>query len=461
MHRVLFLLHFLILVFVGLWGGVTVRLVEEQQAAAVAALPPVVYGPASLSDVFIDGGHLGSGGEQQLFFDRRAQLLQAREDFVEVDLQRMTLTLYRGGEALRTFPVLSKGRDGSWWETPTGLYSVRAKSSNLYSTIGDVWMPWSVQFYGNFLIHGWPYYPGGAPVPQGYSGGCVRLSSEDAEVVFGFARPDMPILVFDRESEPAPLPTLVMAPDAPGIPLLSGAAAFATDLDTGAVLVDLRSRDVLPVASLVKLMTVTVASEILYLGRYVTVSSDMVRDGIQSHPLAVGESYRLFDLLYPALMKSSNGAARALRGFFSESAFVSQMNEKAMSLGMRDTVFVDSSGVGSGNVSTLRDMAKLAKYILDKRVFLFSISRGEEYRVFSGNAFPGIRNYNEFVLDDRLIGVKNGFTRAAGETLLTVWQLRDTHEHERHIMIAVLGSDDRERDVRAIRAWLGASFGLQ
>jgi len=461
--------YILLLLFgVGVLGGVMVRgQVEGPRSPSMPTIAPRRTAPAVLREAqaessFVDASEayeLAGGADD--FLAARADLVSAASDFLEVDLDRMTLTLYEAGEPVTTLTVLSKGRDGSWWETPTGEYRALSKVTNLYSSIGDVWMPWSVQFYGNFLIHGWPYYDDGTPVPEGYSGGCVRLSSEDAERVFRFAERGMPIVVFDGESVTSVLPELTPFREDIGVPSLTARAAYVTDLDTGEVVLDRGSTDVLPIASLTKLMTTTVASEVMYLGRSVVIAADMLTDTVQSYPLTVGARYRLFDLLYPALMQSSNGAARALRSFFDEERFVREMNAKAVSLAMDDTTFSDLSGVDGGNVSTLRDMAKLSRYIMEKRGFLFSIARGEEYRVFEDNAFFGLRNYNEFVDDPRLVGVKNGESRAAGQTLLTVWRLRDASGYERTLMMGVLGSADREADVENILAWLEEGFGLQ
>ena len=80
------------------------------------------------------------------------------------------------------------------------------------------------------------------------------------------------------------------------MPALTARAAYVTDLDTGEVVLDRGSTDVLPIASLTKLMTTPVASEVMYLGRSVVIAADMLTDTVQSYPLTVGARYRLFDL---------------------------------------------------------------------------------------------------------------------------------------------------------------------
>ena len=114
-------------------------------------------------------------------------LSRAHTRFIAANLSEMRLYLFENGVATATYPILSKGKRGSRWETPTGLYKIETKEQDHFSSLGQVHMPQSMQFFGNFFIHGWPYYPDGTPVPEGYSGGCIRLSTDDATAVFEFA----------------------------------------------------------------------------------------------------------------------------------------------------------------------------------------------------------------------------------------------------------------------------------
>jgi D-alanyl-D-alanine carboxypeptidase len=369
----------------------------------------------------------------------------------------------------KEMPVLTKGKEGSWWETPTGNYKTLAKKINHFSSIGSVWMPYSIQFYGNFFIHGWPYYPDGTPVATSYSGGCVRLSTEDAKSVFQFATIGMPILILE-ESEIMESPPSVLVEKASSnlkVPVISAKSALIADLDSGLVLLDKNSQQVLPIASLVKLMTGVVASELIYLEKTVKISSlNFLQKNSPLHlaslSLLPDKSYTAFDLLYPLLMQSSNEAASLIASFLGEQEFVKKMNEKAESLGMKNTFFVDTSGKSNENVSTAKDLAKLAKYILEKRIFLYDITRGKNYLTFGPLNFGKLDNYNEFYNYPNLIGVKNGQTSAAKQTMLTVWNLRlGLNGPSKRIVIIVLGSDDRKTDTQLLLNWLKDNFDLQ
>jgi D-alanyl-D-alanine carboxypeptidase len=208
-------------------------------------------------------------------------------------------------------------------------------------------------------------------------------------------------------------------------------------------------------------MTGVVASELIYLEHSITLTSGMLSAKIQSFPFKPGENYSAFDLLYPMFMESSNGAASALAAFVGENQFVKAMNAKALSLGMKDSNFVDPAGIGDDNKATARDLATLAQYILDKRNFLFDITKGKNYLQFGPSHFSDIRNFNEFASEESLLGMKNGQTTDARQTMLSVWKLKDQGGTVRNIAIVVLGSDDRKKDTESLLEWAKASFSLE
>src|SRR3989339_1017591 len=138
------------------------------------------------------------------FFKKvREGFIEGKANFIEANLTAMQMLVYEDGQLLFTVPIKSKGKEGSWWETPSGLYRAEAKEKTHFSSFGHVYMPWSIPFQGNFFIHGWPYYPDGTPVKEGYSGGCIRLEDVYAKQVYEHIKVGMPILVFEEESEKA------------------------------------------------------------------------------------------------------------------------------------------------------------------------------------------------------------------------------------------------------------------
>jgi hypothetical protein len=392
------------------------------------------------------------------FEDEVSGYIARKESFIEVDLSKMEISLFKEGTLLKTFPVLSKGKDGTWWATPTGNYKILSKEQNHFSSIGNVWMPWSMQFYGNFFIHGWPYHEDGTPVPKSFSGGCVRLDTADAKEIYQFANKDMAVLLRDQESVGTFAKPVTSGKEfAP--PKVSAKSFLISDLATGEPILEKNSSDVLPIASLTKIMTGIVSSELIYLGKPISVNSSMLAAAFANFQPVAGEHYIAFDLLYPLLMQSSNQAANILAGFIGKDQFVADMNKKALSLSMNDTNFADPSGELSTDTSSAGDIDKLLRYTYFKRKFIFDIGKGEQDYRFSGRKLDNLQNYNEFVNDKNLVGMKNGETTAAGQTLAGVWEF-DSPDGKIPVGIIVLGSTDRVKDTQALLDWLRQSFNF-
>jgi D-alanyl-D-alanine carboxypeptidase len=365
---------------------------------------------------------------------------------------------------IKEFDILTKGKKGSWWETPTGNYQILGKETNHFSSIGGVWMPYSMQFYGNYFIHGWPYHEDGSPVAKNYSGGCIRLATEDARAVFDFAKKGTPVLVLEDE-ENINFGSLRPKTGNVVLPAITARAFLIADIASGETILEKQAGQALPVASLTKLMTGLVAHEMVYLGRTIKVDSQMLANALQSFNIVIGKTYSGFDLLYPLLMQSSNDAAKTLAAFLGEQDFVQNMNSKAASLKMKDTRFADASGISAQNVSTADDLLKLLQYIYYKRRFILDITKGKVFEnvgtVNIGDTvgIGYLKNFNEFAADPDLIGMKNGETSAAKQTIATLWNIH-TPSGDVPVAIIVLGSESRVQDTEKLLGWLKDNFEI-
>ncbi len=435
---------------------------ENNELKAIKALQPIVYRTVDGDRSFLEGSDVRSESDEEIFQTEKKKLIADSADFIEADLKSMKLTLYKKGEAIDVLPIAAKGKEGSWWETTTGIYTVGVKTANHFSSISRVWMPYGIQFYGNFFIHGWPYYSNGTPIESSYSGGCIRLATEDAKIAFKFAESGMPVLVFEEGSSKKLYEAIMPEKDTiESAPNISAEAAVIADLDTGEILLDKDVDKVLPLGALTKSMTALTASEVVNLERLITAEKEALNSSKSDGFLSVGKRYRGFDLLYPLLMQSSNDAASVIARFLGEKETVKQMNTKARALGMNETELVDATGENAGNVSTMRDLSRLAKYILDKRGFIFGVSVGEPYDEGKTVEFSDIQNFNPFVGSDGLRGVIGGRTDEVGFTVLTVWNVSKSAESERNVLIGVLGSNDANGDILVLKDWLQKNFGVK
>lgn len=390
--------------------------------------------------------------ENAQFFKRvRSRLVTGKIDFIEANLSTMKLAVFKEGQPVLEVDILTKGKEGSWWETPAGVYKINAKEEVHFSSFGRVYMPWSLPFQGNFFIHGWPYFPDGQPVDSDYSGGCIRLSVEDAKKVFDLARVGMPVLVFEGDFENDDFEYRVKGPK------ISAKSYLAADLRNNFIFSEKASKDILPVASITKLVSALVATEYVNLEKEIIIDERMLASTTVPR-LKPGEGISVFNLLYPLLLESSNEAANVLSYFLGPAHFTDLMNGKAQSIGMASSYFVDASGLDAGNVSTAEDLFNLAKYIYNNRSFIFKISTGQLNKTAYGSPLYGnLLNFNIFEKDPDFAGGKIGMTNASKETILAVFDL-DIRGEERPVAIIVLGSENVAKDAKVLLAWLKANF---
>ena len=96
---------------------------------------------------------------------------------------------------MQSAEVFGVGAQGSWWDTPSGLYTVEEKDKQLFTTTGQAYLPFALTFQSNFVIHGWPVYPGGDRSGNDFSGGGIKISDSDAEALFAEVQEDTPVFV--------------------------------------------------------------------------------------------------------------------------------------------------------------------------------------------------------------------------------------------------------------------------
>jgi hypothetical protein len=378
------------------------------------------------------------------FFSKvKQQFITDKANFVEADLSAMILRVYTGGAMTLEVPIVTKGREGSWWETPAGLYKINSKEKTHFSGMGHVWMPWSMNFQGNFYIHGRTYYPNGTLTSNQYTGGCIRLSTEDAEKVFNSIETGTPLLVFEHSFSPdnftyeeSSLPI-----DAP--------IYLAADLKNNHVFKTKDASKEVPIASLTKLVAALVTTEYINLDNIATVPKAAIV--YTSKPrLQAGSEYSIYQLLFPLLMESSNEAAETIARYYGRDSFIKHMNEKAAAIGMLHSHFSDPSGADAQNTSTAEDLFMLTKYIYNNRSFIFNITSGKiKNSAYGSSGFSDLSNLNDFIDNEYFFGGKNGKTTAAAESNISVFEI-PVGETKRPIVFIVLESPHEKQDAEKL-----------
>jgi len=382
-------------------------------------------------------------------------LIERNIDFLEVDFPEMAVKVYKNGTLWEEAPILTRGNPDHWGGTPAGLYKVRLMVRNGFSVSSEVYIPWTIHFYGKYYLHGEPYYTDGSPLVSEFSGGCVRLADNDAEKIYKLVDLEMPVLVIDRNRSEWDYPA-VRAEEPP----VSAKSFLVADLDSDFVFLEKNFKEKRQIASLTKLMTAVVAAENINLKESITIKQEMLNGYGETKTLKEGERIGVVELFYPLLIESSNDAAIALSYFLDPTRYVSLMNEKAKSILMEDTVFTDVSGYDPGNKSTAQDIFYLVKYILNNRPPIWQITKGEKVRSFGDVKFDinEFWNKNIFINDPAFLGGKTGFIKTSNYTGAFLFRFQTISGEERKVAIILLGSDDLRADTQKIYAWLEQNY---
>jgi hypothetical protein len=414
------------------------------------------------------------------YFDSMKQgFLDEKVPFVEANLSAMTLRVYGEEGLMIEVPIKSKGREGSWWETPSGLYRAEYKERNHFSSFGHVYMPYSIQFQGNFFIHGWPYYPGGEEVPESFSGGCIRLSTEDAENVYPLIERGMPILVFEGDFVADEFSYSFTPPN------IQAASYLAVDLRNNFVFLShdptsLRSTEIVP-----RIMTALVASEYQNVEKEIEIVDEILAMASTSSStasttperFAVGETYTVYDLLFPLLLENSPTAAAAIMYPLGEARAVALMQAKARSLGMQQTHFADTTGLSPENRTTAEDIVHFGRYLYNNRPFILRMSAGTvETHIYGEPAFTGLEPLHPAGDEQAFVGgladasstllVHEAETLETESKLAADQPIRDMlaifeltfRGESRPIAIVLLDSPDLKADLRAVEGYIEDTY---
>lgn len=235
---------------------------------------------------------------------------------------------------------------------------------------------------------------------------------------------------------------------------VSAKAAILMHADSGRVLYEKNADEHMLIASTTKIMTAIVVLEHCELDDLVEVDSRSAGIEGSSMYLKAGESYTVEDLLYGLLLVSGNDAASALALHVADSMeeFAELMNAKAAELGMTESSFKNAHGLDEeGHYSTARDMAKLAAYCMGNEDFAriagtVSHTVGEQT----------LMNHNRLLREyDGCLGLKTGYTMAAGRTLVTCAE----RDGARYVCVTLNDPDDWD-DHKALYDWAFANYSF-
>lgn len=217
--------------------------------------------------------------------------------------------------------------------------------------------------------------------------------------------------------------------DSTSLSELKAKGAVLIDYNSATVLQEKNCHDKLPLASVTKIMSMLLVMEAIETQRFgydtqVSISEHASNTKGTSVWIETGERYTVEELLKAVAIRSANDAtvalAEAVAG--SEEAFVVMMNEKASELGMKNTKFLDCSGLTDvGHYSSAYDVALMSRALLmdyPEITKYTTVWQGKFRENKPGKSVIDLDNTNKLVrFYDGTVGLKTGFTQIAGHCL--------------------------------------------
>lgn len=240
---------------------------------------------------------------------------------------------------------------------------------------------------------------------------------------------------------------------------LASVSALAADIDSNEILVAKHPDAVLPIASVTKLMTAMVVLDSgASLDAWLPIEGWDTKLAKNAYSrIRLASEARRKDLLRVALMSSENRAAYnvAVHHPGGIEAFVEAMNQKALSLGMTATHFVDPTGLSPDNRSTAHDLLRMLTAAHDYDFIRESTTtrqhsiqfRAPRYRLGYGNTNPltGSSRWNVSL-------TKTGYLTESGRCLVMVVEMNG--KNVAMVLLNSFGTRSPLGDAGRIRRWL-------
>ena len=193
------------------------------------------------------------------------------------------------------------------------------------------------------------------------------------------------------------------------------------DFETKEMLYGYNEKTPMEPASITKIVTAITALQLGDTDEIVTVDAKSAGTEGSSLYLKAGEKITLYELLYGLMLHSGNDAANAISHHFGYENFIEEMNETARLAGAFESYFENPSGLPEKNhYVTALDMAKITAYALENPVFREIVSSKNAEISNNGNGVRYLKNHNKLLwMYENAIGVKTGFTKSAGRTLVS------------------------------------------
>lgn len=230
---------------------------------------------------------------------------------------------------------------------------------------------------------------------------------------------------------------------------------FVLDLHSGHTLYEKNPHKRLKPASLTKIMTSLVALDyykddtiLSVINAYKSVGSKV--DFIKNDQIMAKNA------LEGLLISSGNDAAVTLAENYpgGYTAFIKQMNSKALNMGLQNTHFSNVSGVeSSDHYTSAYDISMIAKAALDRSIFESIVSQKQgSFKSLKGHTYT-FKSTNILLNKPGYFGVKTGWTPEAGECLVILVDIDN-----QPLLVSLLNSKDRFGEAEQIVDWVYKNY---
>ncbi|MGC9046525.1 MAG: hypothetical protein ACP5IC_00145 [Minisyncoccia bacterium] len=200
----------------------------------------------------------------------------------------------------------------------------------------------------------------------------------------------------------------------------------------------------LPLGSLTQLLTAIVAEEKIGLNKKIPATI-----------FNQNEVWLSSDLIKLLIMTFNGDVANALANYYNYNNFITELNNKAIDIGMQQTHLVDASGLSSQNISTVGDIVKLIRYIIlnHPELLNWSLIPSTILQPINGSHSYNITNSNVFINSKNFIGGQIGTTNSNLNNFAGVINING---HK--IIFVLLGDNDIVTTVNNLSTWVAKAY---
>jgi len=229
-------------------------------------------------------------------------------------------------------------------------------------------------------------------------------------------------------------------------PEVSTDAFLVFDIESGETLLSHNEQKVFPIASVTKLLSATAFYMHTDLAATTSLTvSDIATTG-KAGRFAIGDTPTHHELIFAALLESSNDAAAAMERVEPELITYMQdiIDEK---LASETFVVADASGLSTRNAASVEDLAHLYTYVYREYPHILDITKLGAYYTQDG----GWLNNNPFIDEAGYQGGKHGYLPESGRTVVSVFAEELASGGRRNLGYVLLGSENLVRDMALLR----------